>query len=583
MKKLTKLLSCLAIAFAIVSCTPETGNNIIIPPVNIIPQEPITPDEPINRDNTLTVSNVVDIEIDVENDFSAYEGKKAFLIAMNQDAATRTAFKNKSKVTDSFIDSLPRSDNNYFSIPYNAPEFNIPVNDISEPLSRNILKTENQSTPAIGDTRNFYAFTSNDRSNSEWAKNSVLKVIGNHCYVWFKEKEGITVTQENLETLASTFDSIFEKETYIFGKNTLETQPASSIINVTDENIKINIIVYDIFDDFEETKANHGGIYGYFAPLDFQNTTEITVNEGNETYSIYSNRCECLHIDSYFLQVEKEAQQSTIAHEFQHLLHYVNKSLKYGPITSTNGNKYFRTSETWFNEMMSMVCEDIMQSQLNIQNQASPKSRLSIFNAAHYLGFKKWRNSTSDGPNDVYASYANSYAFGAYLLRNYGIDFIKILASNNYINETAITEALKAVNASEKSFTEVFNKYYNVILNPKATEFTLNKSVSKTYTIAGSPVTFNCDAINLFDYRTFNKNEITADTVGFYYQAAKYNDYYGPAILNNRLYRNLDGYGMFVSYMGIVGNDFSKTFKLASNKVGDTGNQYIKYKLAFIE
>ena len=574
MKKLTKLLSCLAIAVAFVSCTQNTGTNPpIIPILPVTPEN--TPDEPINRDNVLSISNVVDIEIDKNNDFSAYEGKKAFLIVLNQNENSQTAFKNQSKVQDNYINSFVRTDNQYVSIPYNPPEIDFIVDDISEPVSsRNISKTENQSTPAIGDKHDFYAFTADDRTNTEWAKDSVLKAIGNHCYVWYKAKNGITVTQSDLDTLASTFDSIYEKETFIFGKNTLEEQPHSSIIDMTDENMKINIIVYDIFNDLETTRESQSGVYGYFSSLDFQKTTNININDqnGNLLYTLKSNRCECLHIDSYFLEVAKKAQQSTIAHEFQHLLHYVNKSLKYG----VNSNGSFRKSETWFNEMMSMVCEDIMQSQLNLENSASPKSRLSIFNAVHYLGFKNWR----DG-NDVYISYANAYAFGAYLLRNYGIEFIKELATNNSINELAITQALEAVNANEKTFTEALNKYYNVILNPKGTEYTLNKAVTKSYTISGNSITFSCDAINLFDYLTASKNEMDEDTTEFFYQASKYNDYYGPAILNNRIRKTLDGYGMFVSYMGVVGSDFTKTFKLTNSTVG--GSNSVKYKLAFTD
>ncbi len=575
MKTLLKLLSCLTICCALLSCHQEPDNSMLINTIIAL-----LPGEPIDRNNTVSVSNVINLQIDKENDFSDYEGKKAFMIVMNENAGNWDTFKNISTVSDNSADSLFKSDNQYVHIPFNPPKVNYLMDDISEPLlSRNISKTENQSELQIGDTRNFYASTANYRTNNEWAKDSVLKAMGNHCYIWFKEKEGINVTQDKLDTLARTFDSIYEKETYIFGKNTLEKQPSNSIINITDEDIKINIIVYDLFNDLETTKVEKSGTFGYFYSLDFQNSTEtkVTDEDGNVLYTLNSNRCQCLHIDSYFLEIATEAQQSTIAHEFQHLLHYVNKSLKYGLLTSSNGNKYFRTSDTWFNEMMSMVCEDIMQSQLGIQDKDSPKSRLSIFNAAHYKGFEKWRDN-----NDVFISYANAYAFGAYLLRNYGIDFIKTLATNNYINEDAITRALIAVNARERSFKEALDLFYNVVLNPKGTYYTLNQTVSKNYTIAGNSVTFNCDAINLFDYLTIPKDDVNLEIAGSFYQASKYNDYYGPIILNNRIYKQLDGYGMFVSYMGIVGEDFNKKFKLTKNQIGDSGDTNIKYKLAFI-
>ena len=86
----------------------------------------------------------------------------------------------------------------------------------------------------------------------------------------------------------------------------------------------------------------------------------------------------------------------------------------------------------------------------------------------------------------------------------------------------------------------------------------------------------------MFDYLTIPKDDVNLEIAGSFYQASKYNDYYGPVILNNRIYKQLDGYGMFVSYMGIVGEDFNKNFKLTKKQIGDSGDTNIKYKLAFI-
>ncbi len=219
MKTLLKLLSCLTICCALLSCHQEPDNSMLINTIIAL-----LPGEPIDRNNTVSVSNVVNLQIDKENDFSDYEGKKAFMIVMNENAGNWDTFKNISTVSDNSADSLFKSDNQYVHIPFNPPKVNYLMDDISEPLlSRNISKTENQSELQIGDTRNFYASTANYRTNNEWAKDSVLKAIGNHCYIWFKEKEGINVTQDKLDTLARTFDSIYEKETYIFSKKTFKS------------------------------------------------------------------------------------------------------------------------------------------------------------------------------------------------------------------------------------------------------------------------------------------------------------------------------------------------------------------------
>lgn len=519
-----------------------------------------------NNSSQKTKKPPIILTIDISKhpiDISEHKGKKAFLVAVNQAGENWSRVnKNTSSSSENIIPFI-KSENQYVNVPYNPPQIDFPLIEISQPLiSRNIMKTETVSEPDVGSTRDFYAFDSNDKSNSEYAKGCVLKAKGKHCYVWYKEKVGITVDDNSLQSLADTFDSIYEKETFIFGKNTLTKNTYSNIIDLTDENMKINIIVYDLFNDLETTIKNQGGVFGYFSSVDFYSTEDVTFNDGK---TLKSNRCECIHIDSYFLQVAKKAQQSTIAHEFQHLLHYVNKSL------NPDSNK---TSETWFNEMMSMVCEDIMQSQLKLPDVASPKSRLSLFNMYHLEGFSNWLSG-----NGVYISYANAYAFGAYLLRNYGIDFIKELATNNYVDEEAITNALIKCGAKEKNFTEVLNQYYNVILNPTATEYTLNKSVSKTYKIAEEQVTFNCGAIDLSKYVTISK--VSEKDSNKYYKAKSNENYYGPLILNKLIYTEMGGYGMYASYFGIVGYDLGTKVTFSSDVYGTNPN--IKYRLVFFE
>ena len=570
MKKITKLFGCLAIALGFVSCN-QNG----LSQEQLIQLILLSPDKKIDRNQIVQNIEEINLDVDTEYDFSSKQGKKAFLTVINKNSEMST----RLPVFNDNIDEIKPTAYSesqgisYLNVPFNPPKLNYPLQGTTPfNLSSNVLRTENQSTPSIGDKKDFYAATLKNKTNAEWAKDSVLKVIGQHCYVWYKAKEGISITDDQLQALADSFDTIYEKETYIFGKNTLETQPDNSIINITDENIKINIIVYDLFNDVEDTRSKQAGTFGYFWTLDFQKQDLETEDE-----IYYSNKCQCLHIDSFFLEAVPKAQQSTIAHEFQHLLHYVNKSLKYGPVLQGTKSS-FRTSETWFNEMMSMVCEDIMQSQLNLEDKDSPKYRLKLFNQYYYYGFKNWYQS-----DDQYISYANAYAFGAFLLRNFGIDFIRKLATNNYINEQAITRALIDSNASLKSFNDVLDKYYNVVLNPKGDYYTLNKSVSKTYTdIAGNKtVEFKCDAINLFDYCTFEGNELNFLKVNDYYQASRLNDYYGPVILNKLVYKSLDSYGMYVSYLGDVGITFSTTFKISSDSVNTSGD--ITYKFVFTD
>ena len=269
------------------------------------------------------------------------------------------------------------------------------------------------------------------------------------------------------------------------------------------------------------TKKNQGGTFGYYYSTDML-TNDYILNV-LKTTEYKSNELELINIDSFFLSesVYEESAISTLAHEFQHMLNFVQKSL--------NNN---RSSSIWFDEMMSMVCEDIMQEHLGISDEAAPRSRIPTFNYGYNLGFTTWYDD-----DNVYASYANAYVFGAFLLRNFGIDFIRELAQNTYVDQEAITQALINTNQTVTSFDEVFENYWNVILYPDATSgWTLNKAVSKTYTINGSSVAFNCTAINPADY----------------YIDFEEGRFYGPLFIKDE-YASTVGigpYGMLVSYIG---------------------------------
>lgn len=547
MKKLKIISLVLGLSVMFAACSNGGGGGDIERVTNIS----------INADNIIEITPE-NLTVDVPEE---YQNKKAFLLAINNTNETLDVIKKKyqnSIQSNSVNDIKPLAANKYFSIPANLPVFNTKFTvDLQSARAANT-----DSTPVtynLGEKKDFYGFDAENKTQ-KFAENAELKAIGNHCRIWYKQKDGINLVDENgqdvtdflLQKLADKFDSIFEKETFIFGSN-IPTKRFSELIDFSKCD-KIEIIVYDLLDNYIQEKEAGGGIYGYFTETDFYNQKTLD----SQTSSAISNECEALHIDSYWLSQTPEAVISTAAHEFQHLLHCVNKT-----VNSAGLNR----SETWFNEMMSMVCEDIMQSQLGISDEGSPKKRLPFFNCNYFQGFKIWRDRTEDNESDVYNSYANAYVFGAYLLRNYGIDFIKELAQNEYINEEAITKALNAVNANENSYDKVFSNFYNVIVNPNGTKFTLNKAVSKTYNINGKQVTFKVDAINLMNVKSLSAQNISQELSDILYNCPEDTDYYGPLLFDGSFVKILDPSGIFVTYVGTGSEsfDFSRLDKIDFN------------------
>ena len=103
------------------------------------------------------------------------------------------------------------------------------------------------------------------------------------------------------------------------------------------------------------------------------------------------------YLDAFLTNKMSEMAYSTLAHEFQHMINHYNKTLLAYNTEST---------QTWFTEMLSMLCEDMLQSYLGISDNNSPINRMQNFNTEYYQhGITEWQNTQT--------SYANIYAFGA--------------------------------------------------------------------------------------------------------------------------------------------------------------------------
>jgi hypothetical protein len=142
--------------------------------------------------------------------------------------------------------------------------------------------------------------------------------------------------------------------------------------------------------------------------------------------------------------------------------------------------------------MMSMVCEDMMQSYLNISDDDSPKSRFLYFNYNYPYGMTYW--FTGD---NVLISYANAYAFGAYLARNYGgAELIHEIASNNSVDMDSITAALQAQGYSE-TCTSVFLKEGQALVYTDSDSAENHPSFNKSVTNSVGGYDFTFSAVNL--------------------------------------------------------------------------------------
>ena len=364
-------------------------------------------------------------------------------------------FKNFTKVLFCLIFSVLFSGCDFLSLNFTSGDIDFtdfPKNNSADPF-------ENEKTYEKGDKASFYISVKSNLESKDFCADFVLKESGKHCNVWCVEKDSAYMMKNPLSSYVFTqvrekFDEIYPVQIQIFGVNKFSDSKWSNLLQNYDG--KVNILIYDIANDACESQT--GGVYGFFHALDFY------------TDSNYSNKTECINVDSFFFNKDTEGSFQTLFHEFQHLENFVNKVV-------LSSNRSVSKVSTWYNEMLSMLSEDIFTDLLGIELENAPANRLNFFNAYYPLGFYQWRSESNYFPSgDVYISYANSYAFGAYLLRNFGgIELIKKISQNDFVDEESITKALESL-GYDFTFSDVLLNFYQILFENES--YSLNKEFS---------------------------------------------------------------------------------------------------------
>ena len=362
-------------------------------------------------------------------------------------------FKNFTKVLFCLIFSVLFSGCDFLSLNFTSGD--IDFTDFPKNNSADLFV--NEKTYQKGDKASFYISVKSNLESKDFCADFVLKESGEHCNVWYVEKDSAYMMKNPLSSDVFTqvrekFDEIYPVQIQIFGDNKF----SAKWLNLLQKyDGKVNILIYDIANDACESQT--GGVYGFFHALDFYTDSKHS----------NSNKTECINVDSFFFNKDTEGSFQTLFHEFQHLENFVNKV-----VLSSNSSV-----STWYNEMLSMLSEDIFTDLLGIALENAPANRLNFFNAYYPLGFYKWRSESNYCPSgDVYISYANSYAFGAYLLRNFGgIELIKKISQNDFVDEESITNALKSL-GYDFTFYDVLLNFYQILFENES--YSLNKEFS---------------------------------------------------------------------------------------------------------
>ncbi len=394
---------------------------------------------------------------------------------------------------------------------------------------------------SAGDNKNIYVDTDVNINNFV-QKSATLCASGTYCYVWIvndyysSSASGANVNKAVAEEFRDKFDAMYPYITKVFGTESDELinyDASSSSNNVfldmdsySDTGKKINIVIYDIGNDYKSKEEC--GVLGYFYSKDYyysaQNRSDLVGQSNHGKY---------FYVDSVYANESIDTVISTLAHEFQHMINFNQKNIRNLKTAIENNSKQYEVSDTNFNEMLSMLCEDMMQSYLGLSDKHSPLNRIQAFNI-YYMssGIREYLESNS------VLSYSTAYAFGSWLCRQYGgAELINAISTSKYVDNEALYRAVNSVNGTNKTFDDLFEEFLLAVTGISSSNnstYTHNKDASKNLNY--SSYYYPMKAFNLWSKASPDESApfSWADTKAAYNMQEsvyKYYDFYGPLIL----------------------------------------------------
>ncbi len=421
-----------------------------------------------------------------------------------------------------------------------------------------------QITPEVGTTTKSIYIDADSNISTFYGATATLRAIGTYCYVWtidgyYEEDTAGTYSYDDdaetyttysdeqvsstvVQAFADKFDEIYPMIRNVFGnesdkiyyKYSNGSFTTKDMSYLSDTGTMVNIVLYDIGADYSNN--NSTGIVGYFYAKDYYpNKNHISTLSGGSSYSSssslnYSNEGKYFYIDAYYASDYTDMTYSTLGHEFQHMIQYGVKTIDQG-----------LSAGTAYNEMMSMLCEDMMQDYLGISDDDSPVSRLAMFNQCYRYSGLEYRSSST-----AYAlmSYASNYAFGSWLVRNFGgTELIQEMSQNDSVDISSIVDGVNTINGTSYSISDLLARYAQGCVLENAS-YTHNKTASTTlyYDNYEYPLT----AIDLWNL----DQRLTTSNSSYY-------KYDGPEVYGYNAQYDIRPYGMTIVKIGTISDDAS--------------------------
>ena len=368
---------------------------------------------------------------------------------------------------------------------------------------------ELQARPAVTEGDRF-SFTERDDGPLDFTARRVATDGTTTAVMWVEDREweptcasrGDCVTQEMVDAVAVRFlrpggsNDIYDWVTAIFG---VPWGPHSvPTLIPADAAEQIDIFFYDIEADGYPTGSR---VIGYFWGL------HNRLRQPNHPLRRYSIERLAFFMDSPVLafatgdtwEISDRAPSvtvGTLAHEFQHMIHFYQKPVLRNTI-----------SETWLNEQASEVAEDLIADKVMIDGPRAVawddptagepgnlRSRLPEYNLHNDIQVTTW-----DG---YLANYSIAYAFGAYVARNYGgAALFGDIVQSDRVGVGAVEGALRS-QGHDQSFLGVLTNWgaANLLSDNTAAPAPYQYNTGTWRTSYAGGVEFRLGSINLYNY-----------------------------------------------------------------------------------
>ncbi len=270
-----------------------------------------------------------------------------------------------------------------------------------DPNLTDIPVTVNATPPSykVGDTAKFWVSNSDTQEHTQIT--AELKVMTDHVAMWVQQ--GVRMNQRDLEASAQRF----EERTYPTNREFFGSEWTPGV----DNDVRLHIL---------HARGLGENVAGYYSSAD----------EYSRLVNEYSNEREMFYIsaDSGSAKPNSVFYDGTLAHEFQHMIHWAND----------------RNETSWVNEGMSELASYL--------NGFDPGGMEYAYAEQPDTQLTTWADPSTESTAEHYGA---SYLFTSYFLQRFGEELTKAVVASPKNGIPSFDEALAAAGRAER-FDDIF-------------------------------------------------------------------------------------------------------------------------------